>query len=126
MNAEELTRALNGRWHGSSGTACCPAHQDKHPSLSVRDGDGNTLLTHCFSGCSPAAVWAALVDRGLVGGENGSRTVRPTCRRRQVSTTSRRRDLSDHQPHALDIWHSTRPAPGTVTATYMQIGRAQV
>ena len=66
MNAEALTKALGGRWSGSSGVARCPGHDDHTPSLSIRDGDGNTLLTHCFSGCSPEAVWEALQDRGLV------------------------------------------------------------
>ncbi len=45
MNAEALTKALGGRWHGSYGTASCPAHEDRTPSFSVRDGGGNTLLT---------------------------------------------------------------------------------
>ncbi len=63
MNAQELTRALNGRWNGSTGSARCPGHSDKSPSLSIRDGDGDTLLTHCHASCSPEAVWGALVDR---------------------------------------------------------------
>ena len=29
MNAESLTKALGGRWHGSYGTARCPAHDDR-------------------------------------------------------------------------------------------------
>ena len=39
MNARELTAALGGKWHGRYGTARCPAHLDKTPSLTVRDGD---------------------------------------------------------------------------------------
>ena len=35
VNAESLTKALGGRWHGSYGTARCPAHEDKTPSLSA-------------------------------------------------------------------------------------------
>ena len=38
MNAQEITKALEGHWHGSYGTARCPAHEDKTPSLSIRDG----------------------------------------------------------------------------------------
>jgi hypothetical protein len=38
MTARSLTKALGGRWHGSYGTACCPAHDDRRPSLSVSDG----------------------------------------------------------------------------------------
>ena len=47
MRAESLTKALGGRWHGSYGTARFPAHDDRTPSLSVRDGDDGRLLTCC-------------------------------------------------------------------------------
>jgi hypothetical protein len=40
-------------------TARCPAHDDRNPSLSVRDA-GDRLLVHCFAGCSPEAVVGAL------------------------------------------------------------------
>ena len=55
MNAETLTKALGGRWHGGPGMARCPAHEDKTPSLSISDGDGGRLLTFCHAGCAPAA-----------------------------------------------------------------------
>lgn len=31
--------------------ACCPAHNDKSPSLSIKAAD-DRLLIHCFGGCS--------------------------------------------------------------------------
>ena len=43
-----------GRWH-----ACCPAHDDHSPSLSVRD-DGERVLLHCFAGCDPDDILAAV------------------------------------------------------------------
>ena len=52
MTAQEITRALGGHWHGSYGMARCPAHSDKTPSLAVRDGDGDKLLTYCHAGSS--------------------------------------------------------------------------
>lgn len=39
--------------------AQCPAHDDNSPSLSLRRGDECALL-HCFAGCQPADVVAAL------------------------------------------------------------------
>lgn len=44
-----------GRW-----LAKCPAHDDRSPSLSVREADdGRTLLT-CFAGCDAGAVAGAV------------------------------------------------------------------
>ena len=39
--------------------ALCPAHDDHHPSLSVREENGRTLL-YCHAGCTTEAVVAAL------------------------------------------------------------------
>lgn len=36
--------------------ARCPAHQDKSPSLSIREQSDGTVLLHCFAGCSAAEV----------------------------------------------------------------------
>jgi DNA primase len=44
--------------------ACCPAHDDRNPSLSIREADGKILL-HCHAGCSQGDVIAALESRGL-------------------------------------------------------------
>ena len=43
-----------GRW-----IARCPGHQDKAPSLSIREIDGRILI-HDFAGCAPADILAAL------------------------------------------------------------------
>lgn len=40
-----------GRWQ-----ACCPAHDDRGPSLSVRELDDGRVLIHCFAGCSALEV----------------------------------------------------------------------
>ena len=51
----ELVRETGpGRW-----TARCPAHDDKTPSLAVRDVDGKLLL-HCFAGCSSYEIVSAV------------------------------------------------------------------
>lgn len=41
-------------------TALCPAHDDKNPSLSVKEGDDRRILFHCHAGCDPASVAGAL------------------------------------------------------------------
>lgn len=40
--------------------AQCPAHDDRNPSLSVRESSDRTLLVYCFAGCTTAEVVAAL------------------------------------------------------------------
>ena len=39
--------------------ACCPAHADRSPSLSIRESDGKILL-YCFTGCSAEEVLDSL------------------------------------------------------------------
>jgi hypothetical protein len=40
--------------------ACCPAHGDKSPSLSIRQTSDDRVLIHCFAGCSALDVLAAV------------------------------------------------------------------
>jgi len=44
--------------------ACCPAHDDNNPSLSIAEGDGKALV-HCHAGCSQDAVVDALKAAGV-------------------------------------------------------------
>jgi hypothetical protein len=40
--------------------ACCPAHEDATPSLSVKEGDDGRLLLKCWAGCSVDEVVGSL------------------------------------------------------------------
>ena len=51
--------------------ACCPAHEDRSPSLSIRVADDGRVLLHCFAGCSPEAVVEAVGMRMLDLAPNG-------------------------------------------------------
>lgn len=65
MTASEIALSLpRGRKSGDGFVACCPAHDDKEPSLSLRDADGH-LLVHCHAGCDQRAVVGALKSLGL-------------------------------------------------------------
>lgn len=37
-------------------TACCPAHQDRHPSLSIGLGKEDRILLKCHAGCSIESI----------------------------------------------------------------------
>ena len=43
-----------GRW-----IAKCPGHDDRSPSLSLRECDDGRVLIHCFAGCEVESVLAA-------------------------------------------------------------------
>jgi hypothetical protein len=60
MNIDDLlTRLDNVKPRGSRWTARCPAHADKNPSLSIREGERGILL-HCFANCTLQEICAAL------------------------------------------------------------------
>jgi putative DNA primase/helicase len=40
--------------------ACCPAHNEPHPSLSIGIGDNRKVVLWCFAGCDFRDIWAAL------------------------------------------------------------------
>ncbi len=58
---EVLGRLAKVRPNGErSWMACCPAHADRNPSLSVSEGEGGRTLIKCFAGCPADSVAAAL------------------------------------------------------------------
>lgn len=40
--------------------ACCPAHEDKNPSMVVSELPDGMVLIHCFAGCEPIEILKAL------------------------------------------------------------------
>jgi hypothetical protein len=45
--------------------AKCPAHEDRVPSLSIKDTDSGKVLVRCQAGCDQADVIAAPRSRGI-------------------------------------------------------------
>lgn len=88
MTAEELAGALEARRAGDQWVARCPAHDDRSPSLGIREGNGGRVLLRCYAGCTFDAVRDALLARNLEVGtatadrapaERGRETVYPIC-----------------------------------------------
>jgi len=117
MTAEGIAKALGGRKAGGGWTARCPAHDDRTPSLSIRDADENKVLVHCHAGCDQERVIAALRARGLWG-ENGPRPTPWTLRRKPLE---REPDPDDAKrtAMALAIWQTATPAPGPLVTAYL-------
>ena len=56
-----LSRLTKARKTGpQSWIACCPAHDDRSPSLTVGMGHNGGLIVHCFAGCDVSNVVAAV------------------------------------------------------------------
>src|SRR5438094_6250456 len=65
MTAEMIAKSLCGRKAGDGWIVCCPAHDDRKPSLSIRDSNDGKILVCCHAGCSQERVIEALRLRGL-------------------------------------------------------------
>lgn len=48
---DKVRRGKPDRWH-----ACCPAHDDHNPSLSITKTSDGTLLLKCWAGCTAAEI----------------------------------------------------------------------
>jgi hypothetical protein len=56
-----LDRVENPRQSGTGRWMCkCPAHEDRGPSLSIRELEDGRVLIHCFAGCGAGDVLAAI------------------------------------------------------------------
>lgn len=62
MTAENLlSRLEKSRKTGhSTWIACCPAHADKSPSMTIRELEDGRVLLHCFAGCGVESVLGAI------------------------------------------------------------------
>jgi len=52
---EKVKAVGPGKWK-----ACCPAHADRRPSLSILEKDDGRVLIHCFAGCAVHDVLSAV------------------------------------------------------------------
>ncbi len=91
----EIVSALHGKRSGNGYLACCPAHDDKNPSISLEEGSDGKILFHCHVGCSQDSVMSALRSKGLMG---------------QSSFTSSKRQSKSKTELALSIWDESKEA----------------
>ncbi len=118
QRAHYIAKLLGGKPEGTGYLCRCPVRShgkgrgDIRPSLGVSDGDRG-LIVHCFAGCNPRDVLAAL--RKLA--PDASRQPAPVpsaarlASRRAVRTTS---DL------ALRLWRAAVDVAGTPAETYFR------
>lgn len=62
MTAELLLSHLERPRQTGRGTwvARCPAHEDRQPSMSIREVEDGRVLAHCFAGCTVEEIVGAV------------------------------------------------------------------
>ncbi len=106
-----ICESRGGKWSGTKGMACCPAHDDRTPSLGVSIGR-QAILFHCFAGCDQQSVLAALAREGfeapaLFSGSKAADFPEPT-RTRKPSTA------------ALRIWRDAERLCASPAKAYLE------
>lgn len=137
MKFDDVLSRLEGvKRTGQSFKACCPAHDDQTPSLSIRLKDGR-ILVKCFAGCSAEAIVGAmgltmrdLFDddassyeraRAKFAASSGSGT-RGTGKSKdwgELVTTYVYEDADGKPLHYVERWHATKP-DGTYSKQFPQ------
>lgn len=118
-DARAVTQALEGRWHGGHGTARCPAHDDRRPSLSLRDGRDGRLLAYCHAGCGWTAVADALRSQGLLRGRDGRGGAADPAEREALEREARR-EAARRADQARRCWEGTRPIADTPAERHLR------
>ncbi len=83
----------------------CPAHADRSPSLSIREGNDGKILLHCFAGCTPQEICQAI---GLTLSDlfpDEVKKPKPRYRLKPKPQPLHWRDIAGRlQDHAKSLW----------------------
>jgi hypothetical protein len=110
--AAEICASLGGYKSGRGWISCCPAHDDRVPSLSVQEADDGRVLVYCHAGCDQAQVIAALRARGLWSKTSGR--LIPHRAHRSPIALKPERENGKRSGVAIAIWQAAKPASGTL------------
>src|SRR5215207_10129403 len=116
-SAKMIAHSLGGKQAGCAWTACCPAHDDRQPSLSISDAPDGKVLVHCHAGCEQHQVIAALRSRGLWNG-----TVQPSlsaCQSPVALNDEARCIRVQRIETALSLWEAAAPADHASIEAYL-------
>ena len=102
-----IVEHLGGKWSHGSGMCCCPIHDDRSPSLSVRLGD-RSLLFKCWAGCETTDI-LRYVRTGIGIAGSG------------LLTTNEPPQAATGNMTALiaRLWNESRGIRGTMAADYL-------
>ncbi|EAU47593.1 DUF7146 domain-containing protein [Salipiger bermudensis] len=111
MTAQDLTKALGGRWHRYYGLAFCPAHDNRNtPALSIATGEDGRLLLKCFAGCAYRDIAKALEARDYIDRAHP-----------QVPKTERPAKTSERRgKQARRVWDAATSIHKTLAENYLR------
>ena len=109
--ARRICESRGGKWSGTKGMACCPAHDDRTPSLGVSLGR-QAILFHCFAGCDQQSVLAALAREGF---EAPALFSASAIINEPESTSTRKSSAA-----ALRIWRDAQPLRASPAKAYLE------
>jgi hypothetical protein len=113
MTAVEIARVLGAARRSGKWCSCrCPAHDDRSPSLSLRDGEYG-LIVHCWAGCDPSEVLAELRRLGLLSNDRRDYHWYAKDRADDSHDRERRTEI------ARRIWNAAKDARGTPVDRYL-------
>ena len=98
--------------------ACCPAHDDTTPSLSINETSAGKPLVKCVGGCPQAAVIAALQKRGVWATPRGKTQANRPNALAQLRAERVTRE-AEHRSWAITMANRIRPAPNTLVPLYL-------
>ena len=109
--ARKICESRGGKRSGTKGMACCPAHDDRTPSLGVSLGR-QAILFHCFAGCDQQSVLAALAREGFEAPALFAGS----------ATTNEPESTSTRKPSAvaLRIWRDAQPLRASPAKAYLE------
>jgi phage/plasmid primase-like uncharacterized protein len=117
-DANGLTLALGGRWHGRYGAAPCPACQPEgrkgQNALTLADGTNGRLVLDCKK--SACAFLNILVAAGLHSGDYTPPDPATIAKRK----AQQRADAEKRAAQAKRVWQEAQPIAGTLAETYLR------
>lgn len=90
----------------------CPAHDDKNPSLSIKETSDGVLLLKCFAGCR----FEQIIEAAGLKGDSINRP-RPTLN--AYTRADAAADLSKRVSMAKNIWQASIPLGGSLAQSYL-------
>jgi hypothetical protein len=100
----DLVAKLGGKWTGEFSMVCCPAHNDRTPSLKISQGESN-ILFWCYAGCEGRDVLAAI--RSQLGTS-------------VVSSPAKEQYKAPAHDIHRKVWQEAGPISGTLAERYLR------